>query len=187
MKSRIKAILTYVVLVLLILYVSVSFFIPQKSIDFFGFRTFIIVSSSMEPDINKHDMIVITKANEEELQIGDVITFQAYIIELHDYSYVTHYIADIQELNGQTIYKTQGANKEPDDYDNWIDHTGQDTDITIDDIEGQYQYTIPLLCQLVYRLQDPIFVLLLIVNGIVIYYAFKTIKGYIKEDKQKES
>lgn len=187
MKNKIKTISTYLVLVLLIIYISVSIFIPSKSIDLFGFRTFIIVSSSMEPDISVHDMIVVTKASEDELEVGDVITFKAYIIELQDYSYVTHYIGDIQDDNGQTIYKTQGAGKEEDDFDNWKDHTGQDVNITYSDIEGQYQFTLPLLGQLVYRLQDPIFVGLLIVNGLVIYYAFKTIKGYLQEDKEKES
>ena len=187
MKNKITTIITYAILCFLVFYVTIAIFLPTKSINIFGFRTFIIVSSSMEPDIGVHDLIVITTPKEENLEVGDVITFDAYIIELQDYSYVTHYIAAIEEVDGETIYKTQGAGKEPDDYDEWTDHNGDDVNITFDDIEGEYQFTIPLIGQLVYRLQDPIFVALLVVNGVVIYYAFKTIKSYIKEDKQKES
>ena len=66
----------------------------------------------MEPEIMVHDMILITNVDEVELQKGDIITFQAYIPELDDYSYVTHYLADIEDNGNEVIYKTQGANKE---------------------------------------------------------------------------
>lgn len=189
MNKRIKTIITYSLVLVLVVYIAVSLLFPSKTVKIFGFRAFIIVSSSMAPDIEINDMIVITGTNEEKLKAGDVITFKAYIPELNDYSYVTHYIASI-ELDGlgETIYKTQGANKEIDDFDNWKDNLGNPVDITIDDIEGEYRFTIPFIGALVYRLQDPIFIGLLVLNGTILVIAYKVIRkpNSLKQDKLDE-
>ncbi len=133
-----------------------------------------------------YDMILITDMDEIELQKGDVITFQAYIPELGDYSYVTHYIADIEENNNEVIYKTQGANREENDFDEWTDKNGTPVDITFNDIEGVYQFTVPLLGPFIHRMQDPIFIGLLVINGIIIYFLYKVSCQYIKSKKNEK-
>lgn len=190
MKISIKKGIYYVIALLLVIYIGVSILLPNKSLDIFGFRTFIVVSSSMEPDISVEDMILITKTNEEELEAGDVITFNVYIPELKNYNYVTHYIAKVETNDSnQIIYKTHGANKEIDDVDEWTNPQGELVDITIEDIEGQYRFTLPLLGPLVTRLQDPLFVGLLVLNVAVLVFAYRSIVDYIKtrnEDEKKE-
>lgn len=190
MKKTINNVLFYGFVILLVFYVIFQFIIPEKSIEILGFRTFVILSSSMDPDIKKHDMIVITKVNEEDLEERDAITFLVYIPEVGAKSYVTHYIGDITEDgSGTTIYKTQGASKSEGDYDEWTDESGDPYEITFDDIEGRYLFRIPYVGYVINGLTDPIFVGLLVLNGVIIYFIIKLLKPDKKEeteDKQKE-
>ncbi len=186
MKNTVKKIMFICLSLFLILYIILTLMFPNKMINVIGFRTFIIISPSMEPEIMVHDMILITNVDEVELQKGDIITFQAYIPELDDYSYVTHYLADIEDNGNEVIYKTQGANKEDNDFDEWKDEFGTPVDITFNDIEGVYKFTIPLLGPFTYRMQDPIFVGLLVINGAIIYFLFKTIWQYISSNKNEK-
>jgi signal peptidase I len=162
---------------LLIVYLFVSIAIPTATMNVFGFRTFVVVSPSMEPDIMVYDMIVVRRPDFEELEEGDAITFLVYIPEVGEQSYVTHYIADITEDDsGQRVYKTIDATGDPDDsedYDEWTNATGNDIDITDADIEGVLWFTIPRLGFLVAMLRDPLFLGLLVINGTVLYFLFK--------------
>ena len=183
-----KKILSNAIIVLLILYIIITLFVPKLSMTIFGFRSFIVVSSSMEPDIHVNDMIFVRRPKEDNLEERDVITFLVYIPEVQEESYVTHYIGEITtDEFGTTIYKTQGATKAPGDYDDWTDSEGNPVDITFDDIEGEYLFRIPYIGYVVTMLQDPIFVALLLVNGTIIYFLVKTIKqSFHKDDKQKK-
>lgn len=74
------------------------------------FDTYIIVSESMIPTIKINDAIVVKKIDSDNLEIGDIITFNS-----KDYAYngltVTHRIVGIQNsANGEKIYRTKGDN-----------------------------------------------------------------------------
>jgi hypothetical protein len=144
----------------------------------------------MEPDINKNDLIIVTRVQEESLQERDAITFSVYIPEAGQNGYVTHYIGAIEDDgNGNIIYKTQGATKAPGDYDEWTDSDGNPYEISISDIEGRYLFRIPFVGYLIKGLGDPIFVGLLIANGVIVYLIIKLLKpdkNKQNKDKQKE-
>jgi signal peptidase I len=167
----------YLVAGLLVVYLFVSIAIPAATMNVFGFRTFVVVSPSMEPDIMVYDMIVVRRPDVEELEAGDAITFFVHIPELNEKSYVTHYIGEITENeSGQRIYKTidaSGDPEDPDDYDEWTDASGNPVDITDEDIEGVLWFVIPRLGFLVAMLRDPLFLGLLVINGTVLYFLFK--------------
>ena len=55
------------------------------------FRSYVIVSNSMQPTIDPGDVIFIKKSNVEDLEVGDVITFQK------DSIIATHRIIEIVE------------------------------------------------------------------------------------------
>jgi len=187
MKKNLKPLIGYTIIGILILYIAITLIAPSKTINIFGFRTFIVVSPSMEPDINVYDMIFIKQPNEEKLEPRDIITFLVYIPEVGEKSYVTHYIGEVTEDTfGNTIYKTQGATKLPGDYDSWTDENGDPVEITFDDIEGTYMFRIPYLGFLINMLRDPIFVGLLVVNGTIIYFIVKLVKSSIKTKKDEE-
>lgn len=188
MFSSIKKVLLVSLGIFLSLYIVLTLLFPSNMVDIVGFRTFIVISPSMEPEIMVYDMILITDVKETELEEGDIITFEAYIPELNDYSYVTHYLALIEEVNGETVYKTQGAYKPIGDYDEWTDNNGNPVDITFEDVEGRYKLTVPLLGPFIHRIQDPIFLGLLVINSTIIYLLFKFTIQYKnnKNDKEKE-
>ena len=181
MKTSIKNIIFYVAVFFITSYIVLEVFMPSKTVDILGFKTYVIVSPSMEPDIMVNDLIVIRKTKEENLAIRDTITFFVYIPELGRENAVTHYIGDIIELNGETIYKTQGAYKELNDFDEWKNEDNVPIDITFDDIEGEVALVIPKFGHIVNLIKDPISLGLFLINGFIIYLLIKVFRTKEKE------
>ena len=187
MKISIKNIIFYVFVFFITSYIILEVFAPTKTVDILGFKSYVIVSPSMEPDIMVNDLIVIRKTKEKKLDIRDTITFFVYIPELGRENAVTHYIGDIVEVNGDTIYKTQGAYKEIDDFDEWKNEDNEPIDITYEDIEGKVALVIPKFGHIVNLIKDPIMLGLFVVNGFIIYLLIKVFKSKEKvvEDKNE--
>jgi len=181
MKTSIKNIIFYVAVFFITSYIILEVFIPTKTVDILGFKSYVIVSPSMEPDIMVNDLIVIRKTKEEKLDVRDIITFFVYIPELGRENAVTHYIGDIIELNGETIYKTQGAYKELNDFDEWKNEDNVPIDITFDDIEGEVALVIPKFGHIVNLIKDPISLGLFLINGFIIYLLIKVFRTKEKE------
>ena len=181
MKTSIKNIIFYVFVFFITSYIILEVFIPTKTVDILGFKSYVIVSPSMEPDIMVNDLIVIRKTKEENLDVRDIITFFVYIPELGRENAVTHYIGDIIELNGETIYKTQGAYKELNDFDEWKNEDNVPIDITFDDIEGEVALVIPKFGHIVNLIKDPISLGLFLINGFIIYLLIKVFRTKEKE------
>ena len=80
-----------------------------------------------------YDVIIDTRVTkDEDLKIGDIITFYSNTIDTGGYT-VTHRIEDIYESNGIKYYTTKGDNNI--DADSGI--------ITIDNIVGKCRFIIP--------------------------------------------
>ncbi len=177
-----KNLLYYVVVFFLVIYVLILALNPSKMIDIVGFRTFMVLSNSMEPKINVNDMIIITKTSEDSLAVGDIITFEVYIPELQADDYVTHYIADINDIDGTTTYETRRYAAPEDLFDDWVDENGDEIDITFDKIEGKYLFKIPYIGYIQSALSNKIILALVAVNGGVIYLLIQ----YLKKDDDDE-
>ncbi len=184
MKISIKNIIFYILVFFLSTYIILEVFFPTKTVDILGVKSYVIISESMEPDIMVNDLIIIRNVEEEDLDISDIITFFVYIPELGEESTVTHYIADIVEINDELVYKTQGANKNFDDYDVWKNENNEIIEITYDDIEGRVVLTIPYLGHAVNILKDPISIGLILINGFIIYLLVKVFKAKEPEVKK---
>ncbi len=174
--SAIKNIMYYILVIFLVIYVSILAFSPDRMIEFIGFRAFIVLSNSMEPTINIEDMVICKRVDEEDLDIGDVITFNVYIPEMDSLVYVTHYIGNIEESDGVKIYYTRGEQQAENTYDEWKDKDGNPVDITFDDIEGRYFFKIPYIGHVKNALTEPVILTLVILNGGVIYILVKYIR-----------
>lgn len=94
----------------------------DKIYDFVKFRSYIIVSPSMEPTINAGDMIFVKKVNVDKLEEGDIISFNKENIV------ATHRIINI---DGDTV-TTKGDN-----------NNLEDTPIKKSDVIGKYSFRIP--------------------------------------------
>ena len=72
------------------------------------FNLYTIVSPSMTPNIKVYDVIVDFKVNNpEDIQVGDVITFNTDNPELAGNS-ITHRVISIKQENGTYLYQTKG-------------------------------------------------------------------------------
>jgi signal peptidase len=121
-----------------------------------------IMSNSMEPEIKTGSLIVGSKTP-NNLQVGDVIIYKtgAHGKEI----FVTHRIVSLNELHGETVYKTQGDNTPScDPY--FVKHS---------DVAGVYNGTsVPQLGNLVAFLTHPIGLLTLGFLFVLVFccYAF---------------
>ena len=173
--ENIKNILFIVFVMLISSYIFLKLFMPDKTTDILRYNSYVIVSSSMEPDIMVNDMIIVHKVKEEDLTVRDAITFDVYLPEIGEKSKVTHYIGDIQNSTGTIIYKTQGATKTIGDYDKWKDESNNPVEITYNDIDGKVVLVIPYAGYVVNILKNPIGLLLTTVNIGIIYLLVKGI------------
>ena len=128
--GKIVSILLYIILIPIILFnftlIIKSFINPDETPDFFGYKSFVIVSGSMNPTIKKGDAILVRNTPEEEIEVNDIISFN------QGDTNVTHRIVGITEENGMRKYTTKGDNNNTEDKEK----------ITYQQIEGKYQFKI---------------------------------------------
>lgn len=140
-------ILTIPIIIINFTLILKSFINTEEIPDFFGFKSFIIISKSMEPNIKVGDAIFIKKVNENELNVSDIISF-------HDGKDInTHRIKEITEENSIKYYITKGDNNKKQDKNK----------ITFDDIEGKYIFKIRNFGILINILKSKITLIILII------------------------
>lgn len=165
----------YVILIILIynlVLVGISFISKQDFNGVFGYKAFNITTNSMEPNINKGDIIITKKVkNEDKLKKDDIITFW------QDDEIITHRIIDITETNGEKRYITKGDNNNIPDLEK----------ISFSQIEGVKVISIPYLGKIVEALENKIifFIILLLILLIYLYRLNKTEKSEIRRQKRR--
>ena len=101
----------------------------------FGYRILQVISDSMKPTISDQTCIIIKKADQEEIKVGDIITFVSEEAEIQGFLN-THRVYEIVEdaESGEQLYITKGdAHKEPDDYP-----------VRYEQVAGKYVGELPL-------------------------------------------
>lgn len=146
-----------------------SFIDPNEIPDFFGYKSFVIVSGSMEPTIMTGDAILVKEVSEDEIKTNDIISFS------QEGTIVTHRITEMIEENGVKKYKTKGDNNNSEDKEK----------ITYEKIEGKYQFKIRQFGVIVEILKNKITLILLILTIIFIYYYRGKIENRKKQRKEK--
>ena len=81
-----------------------SYIKPNETPDFFGYKSFVVVSESMEPTIMTGDAIFTKNIEQQDLKINDIISFR------QGNEIITHRIVDIVDIDGIVNYKTKGDN-----------------------------------------------------------------------------
>lgn len=179
--SKVMNFLSYICLVILFFIAAflLYFIISNQLAKTTGSKPLIslytIVSPSMEPTIMVYDVIIDTRVTkDEDLKIGDIITFYSNTIDTGGYT-VTHRIEDIYESNGIKYYTTKGDNNI--DADSGI--------ITIDNIVGKCRFVIPSIGKMQMFITSRagwILIILIPALGIIIIDIKKLIKIFrIKE------
>lgn len=179
--TKIISVLSYVCLTILVLIaVFLLYYIISNQIARVkGTKPLIslytIVSPSMEPNINVYDVIIDIRVNkDEDIKLGDVITFYSDSIDTGGYT-VTHRIHSIYDTSGTRYYITKGDNNQNPD----------DGTITISNIVGKVKYVIPGLGRIQFFVSSKfgwIIVILIPAIGIILADIKKLIKIFrIKE------
>lgn len=118
-ESKVKKrfnILIYIILMPILIY-NISLIIQaliktSETPNFLGIKTYVIISGSMEPNLQIGDMVIVKKVKQNELNKGDIISFR------QGQSIITHRIVEIIENDGQIVYKTKGDNNNAEDSGN---------------------------------------------------------------------
>ena len=111
-KRMTKKIFKYIILnVLIILFVINLILSFEENTHILGIYMFNIVSESMEPTLNKNDLVLVQKCELSELQEGDIITFK------QDERTISHRILNITKDEETIRFKTKGDNNEIPDQD----------------------------------------------------------------------
>lgn len=154
--SRVISIIFYIILIPIIIFnfsLIIKSFINKNEIpDFFGYKNFVIVSGSMEPTIMKQDAVFVKEVPQDEINVGDIISFD------EDGIIITHRIIDIVSEDGVIKYKTKGDNN----------NTADKEMITYNQIEGKYQFKINNFGIVINILKSKITLIILIIIVILI-------------------
>lgn len=172
--GKVISVILYLILIPMIIFnftlIIKSFINPNKTPDFFGYKSFVIVSGSMEPTIRKQDAIFVKEVPEEEIQVNDIISFTT-----QEETNVTHRIVEIIEENGIKKYRTKGDNNRTEDKEK----------IVYGQIEGKYQFKINQFGIITQILKSKITLIILVLLMILIYGYQAIIKSRKRMRKQK--
>lgn len=165
------SIIIYIIIIPLLVY-NISLMIqavtnPSKTPNFFGIKTYTIVSGSMEPELQIGDIVIVKELNESDIQVGDIISFR------QGQSVVTHRIVEIKKNDEKQTYVTQGDNNNVEDKE----------ETEYDMIEGKLVGKIPFLGKISQLLQGKITVVIIALIT-YIYYAHSSKINRIKNRRK---
>ena len=166
-KTKTVKIVIDIILVILIynmLLVGISCMNKIEEISLFGYKAYIITTNSMEPTINSGDTLITQNIKEEDLQVGDIITFKKKGVV------ISHRITDIEEKEGKKLYSTKGDNNTVEDLEK----------VEYSEIKGKAVLTIPKLGKLIQFLNNKIVFLVIILIILLLYFW----KIHIQEKKE---
>jgi len=176
LKKKILNIIFYTITSILFIFIALEVIAPNKTMDIIGFKGFAVLTPSMEPVYNVGDIVISTKANLDELEIGDPITFRVDLNNDGKKELVTHYIFSIETIDGVRTYETVPEGR---DYaDPWT--------IYDEDIVGIVAFKIPWVGYVIIfaliLIENPIFLGLVVLNVVIIVVIIKLIKKKPEED-----
>ena len=154
--NTVKKVLAVILVILIYNIILIFISAENDGIELFGYRAYVITSDSMEPAINNGDAIVVKNCEEEDLQTGDVITFE------QNQEVITHRIQKIEEdqTTNEKTYITKGDNNNIEDSEN----------IKFSAIIGKCILTIPYLGNIISVLENKLIVLIIILIILILFF-----------------
>ncbi len=172
---KIISAILYIILIPIIIFnftlIIKSFIYPNEIPDFFGYKTFVIVSGSMEPTIMTQDGILVKEVPQDEIAMDDIITFS------QGENIITHRVIGIEKEDGKIKYRTKGDHN----------HTEDKKKVTYEQIEGKYQFKIQQLGVVTKMIKNK-FTLLFLFFIIIAIYGYKhklEKKKQVRKEKRK--
>ena len=174
-RKRIVSICVYIILIPILIY-NINLIIkaiikPNETPSFFGIKTYVIISGSMEPNINIGDIVIAKsiKNKEESIKVGDIISYRK------GQNVITHRITNIEkDENGILRIATKGDNN----------NTEESERILINNIEGKVITIIPKIGYITLILKDKVLIILIFIIAYV--YISKTEKVKKRKEARKQ-
>ena len=137
---------------------------PDETPSFLGIKSLVIISESMEPNIMPNDAIFVKEVPEEDLKVGDVISFK-------DDGFInTHRIVEILNENGKIKYRTK-------DDRNLVSYV---------DIEGKYIFKIKGLGTFTEIIKNKVTLIgLLIILIVILIYQIRLNKRKLQRKEKR--
>ena len=170
-KNKIIKTISWIILIILvynIILVAISNINKPDTICLFGYKAYIIKSDSMEPSIKSGDVVIVEKIPEENIQVGDIITFKK------NTEIITHRISRIEEEANIKRYVTKGDNNNLEDIEK----------VTYEDIKGKNVIIIPYLGKIINMLENKIIFLIILL--IILMLCFNKIQKQEKIESRRE-
>ena len=174
-RKRIVSICVYIILIPILIY-NINLIIkaiikPNETPSFLGIKTYVIISGSMEPNINIGDIVIAKsiKNKEESIKVGDIISYRK------GQNVITHRITNIEkDENGILRIATKGDNN----------NTEESERILINNIEGKVITIIPKIGYITLILKDKVLIILIFIIAYV--YISKTEKVKKRKEARKQ-
>jgi signal peptidase len=146
---------------------------PQKSV--FGYRYYTVLTPSMEPNYSVGDVVLVKLANAEDIEVGDVITFNP---SNDNDTYLTHRVTEkLEDYDGTgvTCFRTKGdANESEDSF--LIDSSR---------VIGTVSVGIPKVGYIIRFVQLKWYIVIPLV--IMIFVLFRLLKIYFTPESEQEA
>lgn len=174
MKILKKILETLIIISLMIMIIIVLTLIVKSKLykdeiaSFCGYTPFVVATGSMEPVLRVHDIIVTKKVQENELKIGDIISYH----DKENNIVITHRIVRIEENNENKIFVMKGDNN----------NTEDKIKVSINNIQGKYVFSIPLIGKIAAFINTPSD-LIIIITGIILIYIIIDIIGKLLKNR----
>lgn len=172
---RIIKYIVYIVVVLLLIVILVQK-VTNNNLSVGGFRIFMVVSKSMMNDYRVGDILVSKSVTEDEINIGDNVTYLGKKKELKGLI-ITHQVIKKEKRDGTTYFVTKGiANSVP------------DPEISYDQVYGKIVYKMVFLSMLGRLLNNQVsyYLIFLIVGLIVSIEIVSSIFDSKEEEEEDE-
>lgn len=148
---------------------------PNKIPSVFGYKPFVVLSGSMQSNINIGDLVFVREVDSNKLEKNDIIAFRDGKIV------TTHRIIDVINENGNTCFKTKGDNN----------NVADDDLVCSESIEGKYVFKINKLGNLIIFIQQPagffVMMLSILLIGVLVFLVknYGINKRFAVEDEEE--
>lgn len=135
-----------------------SYVRPDKVPDFFGYKPFIVLSGSMEPEILVGDLVVTKEIAPEDITVGNVISYRT-----EEDIVVTHRVMEVLAQDGPSFLTKGDANE------------GMDASaVSADEVEGLYIWRAEKLGRLALFIQTPLGMLVFVVVPMLAFIVYNS-------------
>lgn len=147
-----------------------SFVYPNEVPSFLGYKPFIVLSGSMEPEFYSGDLVLVKEVATDTLKVGDVISYR------EGKAVITHRIVEITESTEGRKFVTKGDNNNVSDRN----------PVSENMVEGQYLFHVSKLGNFAIFMQTPIGMVIFIACPLALFILYDVVRRILFDRKKSK-